>query len=80
MGTMLINVFCFALVMGLNGSIETFVARDYGREQWHLCGETLNRARIIVTLILVPIFIMFFWTDSILISIGQDPEVSTLAR
>jgi Na+-driven multidrug efflux pump len=34
MGTMLLNVFCFALAFGLNGSIETFVARDYGNQEF----------------------------------------------
>jgi MATE family multidrug resistance protein len=80
MGTMLLNVFCLALTFGLNGSIETFVSVYNGKGEFQKCGETLNKARIIVTLILVPVFVMFFWADSILMSIGQDPEVSLLAK
>ena len=31
LGTMLLNVMCFALSQGLNGGIETFVSQDSGK-------------------------------------------------
>lgn len=30
MGNMLINVFCFAVVQGLNGALETYVSQSFG--------------------------------------------------
>ena len=94
MGGMLINIFMFATSQGLNGTIESFVSRDFGQgkdleesgekelahEKYTLCGAHLNRARIIIMIILAPFAIAFFWTDSILISLEQDPTIATMAR
>ena len=81
MGSMLINIFCFAFSQGLNGTIESFVSRDFGAgnraarlgneskaiRKYEKCGFHLNRARVIITLMMLPIFIAFFWADTILI-------------
>jgi Na+-driven multidrug efflux pump len=94
MGSMLINVFCFAPSQGLNGTIETFVARDRGvgeragedgniRERdkkYKMCGFHLNRAKVIITLTMVPIFVAFFWADTALIALRQDATISIMAR
>ena len=44
------------------------------------CGIFYNRARFVVSCVMVPIAIIFFYSDSILIAIKQDPEVSKIAR
>ena len=83
MGGMLINIFCFATSQGLNGTIESFVSRDFGRGtllmengdteaaslMFKACGAHVNRARVIITVILLPVWISFFWIDTILISL-----------
>ena len=69
LGNMLLNVCMFAVSQGLNGTIETFVSQAYGAGESRMCGVYLNRSRIIVFLVLVPVLIMFFWVDDILISI-----------
>lgn len=33
------------------------------------CGAHVNRARVIITVILLPVWISFFWIDTILISL-----------
>lgn len=94
LGSMLINIFVFAESQGLNGTIEYFVARSFGygnncmeigneveaQKKYKECGYHLNRARAIVTTVLLPIFIAFFWSDSILISLKQDETISRMAR
>jgi hypothetical protein len=94
MGSMLINIFCFATSQGLNGTIETFVSRDRGAgiyaaeddrvkerdRNWKQCGFHLNRARCIITLVMAPIFIGFYWSDVALISLKQDVTISNMAR
>lgn len=86
MGSMLTNIFCFATSQGLNGTIESFVSRDFGAgnkaaeegndqeaaKKYKECGFHLNRARVIICLVLLPIFIAFFWADTILIALQQD--------
>lgn len=94
MGSMLINIFVFATSQGLNGTIETFVSRDFGAgnlaaqngnqgmagRKYKECGIHLNRAKVIITLVLLPIFIAFFWADKILIALAQDAVISRMAR
>lgn len=94
MGSMLINIFCFAFSQGLNGTIESFVSRDFGEgnlamengeenkatRKYKECGIHFNRARVIISIMMLPIFIAFFWADSILISLKQDPLISQMAR
>jgi len=73
---------------------RAFINKTYGEEinklepqekdqvikECHNCGVVLNRSRVIVTLVLLPFFILFFWVDSILIAIAQDPYISECAR
>lgn len=80
LGNMLLNVVVFAVTMGLNGTLETFVAWAFGNDNLKMCGVHMNRARVVVTLILVPAILLFFWIDSVLISLGQDPAISKIAR
>ena len=77
---MLLNVLIFAVSMGLVGTIETFVAWSFGKNEWAMCGVHLNRGRIIVTAYLIPVAVLFFFMDSILVACAQDPEISKTAR
>jgi len=38
MGNMLINVICFAVCQGFNGTIETFVSQSFGGGDGYMCG------------------------------------------
>jgi multidrug resistance protein, MATE family len=80
LGAMLLNVCCFAVSQGLNGTLETFVAQSYGAGDERMCGVYLNRARTILTVVLLPVAIAFFFSDSILVACGQDAVVSKMAH
>uniref|UniRef100_A0A7S3CJI4 Multidrug and toxin extrusion protein n=1 Tax=Strombidium rassoulzadegani TaxID=1082188 RepID=A0A7S3CJI4_9SPIT len=92
MGNMLINVLAFAVMQGLNGALETLISQSYGASQnaengeryrkkmRQMCGTFYNRGRYVVTVIMVPIVLIFVYSDKILIAIKQDPEVSRIAR
>ena len=77
---MLLNVLVFAITMGLNGTLETFVAWSFGNGNSKMCGIHMNRARVVVSLILVPVIMLFIWIDNVLVSLGQDAEISKIAR
>ena len=70
---MLLNVLIFAVSMGLVGTIESFVAWSYGKNEKAMCGIHLNRGRVIVTAYLIPVTVLFFFMDIILVSCAQDP-------
>ena len=80
MGNALINVFAFSVTQGLNGAIETFVSSSFGAGKYEECGIFLNRGKFICTVVLIPFFIIFAVSDLLLIALGQDPTVSTIAR
>jgi MATE family multidrug resistance protein len=80
MGNMLINVVCFAVCQGFNGTIETFVSQSFGGGDGYMCGVQFNRGRIICALLFVPITVLFYFADTILIAVAQDATISTIAR
>ena len=46
----------------------------------HNCGIYYNRGRFIVTLMMIPLIVIFALSEKILIGIGQDPGVSKKAQ
>lgn len=80
MGNMLINVLCFAVTQGLNGALETLVSQSYGAQKYQECGIFLNRGKVVCTLIMIPIVVIYVLSDKILIALDQDPEISIIAR
>ena len=80
LGSMLLNVLVFAVTMGLNGTIENFVAWSYGQGDKAACGLHLNRAKVIVTIICMPVMLLFCFIDKVLIGCQQDPEIALDAR
>ena len=72
MGNMLINVLCFAVIQGLNGALETLVSQSYGAKEYEACGIFLNRGKVVASLIMIPIIIIYIFSDKILIALEQD--------
>ena len=60
-------------------TIETFVGWSYGSERFSECGLHLNRARLMLLLILVPVIFLFFNVESILIALKQDAKIAKIA-
>eukprot|EP00347_Sterkiella_histriomuscorum_P002719 403367069 len=80
MGNMLINILCFAITQGLNSALETFVSQSFGAANYQYCGVLLNRGRLIVTVILIPIILLFMVSDQALIYIGQDAQIAYISK
>jgi MATE family multidrug resistance protein len=70
LGAMLLNVCWFAFTQGLNGTLETYISQLYGAQEYKLCGIYFNRAKAILFLVLAPVAILFWHTDTILIQVG----------
>ena len=90
MGNMLINVLAFAVMQGLNGALESLVSVSYGasqsgddpeyrREMRRTCGLLHTRGRFVVTLVMIPLIVIYCLADKILVGIGQDKEVARVA-
>ena len=75
LGTSLLECLTLYIIMGMNGALETLVAQAYGADQLGLCGVYLNRARVISTIIFLPLMLVLLFTKPILGALGQQEEV-----
>ena len=48
-------ILCLTILEGMNGAVETLVSQAYGNGQLRLCGVHLNRGRLILTAIFIPL-------------------------
>lgn len=65
--------------MGLATGLETLCGQAYGAKRFLLLGVYLQSSILVTLAILVPIVIVWFNMERILLAIGQDPEISRLA-
>lgn len=80
MGNMLINVLCFAIAQGMNGALETYCSQAYGSGKFEMVGVYHMRGRYVVTLLMLPLIVIFAVSDYILIGIKQEPTISYIAK
>lgn len=69
-GNMLQNVLGLTIVIGFNGALETLVSQAYGNNNLSLCGEYLNRGRILLVFTFIPVLFLLQQTEAILVAIG----------
>lgn len=78
-GNMTINVIAIATIMGMNTALETRVAQAFGAGNLRKCGVFLNRGRIVIISMLLPLFGILYFTEEILVMLRQNEEVAKLA-
>ena len=73
---MMMNILPYALMIGVNTALETFVSQAYGRENLQDCGLYLHRAMFVICCLFVPISISFHYAGEFLTVAGIDPETA----
>ena len=63
------------VIWGMNGALATLVSSAYGAGELQLCGQYLNRARLISTVVFVILSIVVIFMEPILGALGQDEKV-----
>ncbi|CAM6117236.1 unnamed protein product [Calypogeia fissa] len=66
----------FSLMMGLGTGLETLCGQAYGAKRYHLLGVYLQSAFIVTNSTLIPILLIWFNMEKILLAVGQDPQIS----
>jgi MATE family multidrug resistance protein len=79
LGSLIGNVLGLSIGVGLNSVLDTLVSQAYGADNMKLASVHLNRARLVVTVAVIPCCFALFFTDSLLLWLEQDPKVSILA-
>ena len=76
MGNMIQNMLGLSIVFGFNGAMETLVSQAYGSDNMKLCGVYLNRSRFVLLVSFIPISLVLFQSETILVALGQNPAVA----
>ena len=60
-------------------ALETLCGQSYGAKQHHMLGIHMQKAMLVLMIVSIPVAIVWGKTGSILIFLGQDPEISVKA-
>lgn len=70
LGNMLVNLFAISTTLGANTAMETLVSQAHGTRNEFLCGLWLNRGRVLLVFIFVPISLILLSTPWLLKLLG----------
>ena len=70
------NIFGSLIILGLNFTLITFVSQSYGHKDLKMCGNYLNRARVLIILVCVPISLVMISSGSLFKLAGLQNEAS----
>ncbi|XP_061343668.1 protein DETOXIFICATION 16-like isoform X2 [Gastrolobium bilobum] len=79
MATSFASVTGFSLLVGMASALDTLCGQSYGAKQHRMLGIHMQRAMFILMIVSIPLAIIWINTRSILIFLGQDPEISAEA-
>ncbi|KAL9456846.1 hypothetical protein AB3S75_005968 [Citrus x aurantiifolia] len=67
----------FSVLLGMGSALETLCGQAFGAKQYRMLGIHTQRAMLTLLAVSIPLAIIWFYTDNILIALGQDHEIST---
>ncbi|KAL6604798.1 hypothetical protein ACP70R_042742 [Stipagrostis hirtigluma subsp. patula] len=69
----------FSLLLGMASALDTLCGQAFGAQQYHLLGIYKQRAMLLLTLVSVPLAVVWFYTGQILLLFGQDADIAAEA-
>ena len=75
-GVILYNMLGVSVCFGLASALDTLCTHAYGAKLYYLMGCYLNRGRIILSILFIPVFIILFFIEFFLVQINQKPEIA----
>jgi MATE family multidrug resistance protein len=79
-GTLYVNAMGYVIGLGLIGAIDTLCSQSYGAKQYKLTGIYVNVGRIVsLAFFFVIVLPCIFFSDTVMLAIGQSQEVADLA-
>lgn len=79
LGNIVVIMFVMSCIQGMSTALETLVSQAYGASQPRLCGQHLNRMRLILFILFIPVCAILSQAERMLLFLGQDPVVSQQA-
>ncbi|CAN6164062.1 unnamed protein product [Urochloa humidicola] len=68
-----------SLLLGMASALDTLCGQAFGARQYYLLGIYKQRAMFLLTLVSVPLAVIWFYTGEILLLFGQDPDIAAEA-
>ncbi|XP_035540623.1 protein DETOXIFICATION 16-like isoform X3 [Juglans regia] len=78
-GSSFASVTGFTVLLGMGSALETLCGQAYGAKQYHMLGVHTQRAMLTLLALSIPLALIWYYTSTILIALGQDHEISTEA-
>lgn len=69
----------FSVLLGMGSALETLCGQAYGAKLYHMLGVHMQRGMLTLLAVCIPLALIWFYTSTILIALGQDHEISTEA-
>nr|KYP61470.1 Protein TRANSPARENT TESTA 12 [Cajanus cajan] len=79
MATSFASVTGICLLLGMACALDTLCGQSYGAKQYRMLGIHTQRAMLVLMIVSIPLAVIWANTRSILIFLGQDPEISAEA-
>ncbi|XP_027095890.1 protein DETOXIFICATION 16 [Coffea arabica] len=76
MATSFASVTGFNVLLGMGSALETLCGQAYGAKQYRMLGIYTQRGMIVLLVLSIFLALIWFYTDHILIVLGQDQEIS----
>uniref|UniRef100_A0ACD5ZVY3 Uncharacterized protein n=1 Tax=Avena sativa TaxID=4498 RepID=A0ACD5ZVY3_AVESA len=76
MATSFATVTGFSLMAGMAGALDTLCGQAFGAREYHLLGIYKQRAMLLLTLVCIPVAVLWYNTGEILLLFGQDPDIA----
>ncbi|CAL0312384.1 unnamed protein product [Lupinus luteus] len=68
-----------SIMLGMSTALDTLCGQSYGANQHRMLGIHTQRAMLVLMIVSIPLAVIWANTRSILIFLGQDPEISAQA-
>ncbi|CAM9280269.1 unnamed protein product, partial [Ectocarpus fasciculatus] len=72
MANMFANVSCFSILIGMTSSVETLGSQNNGARNFREVGLVLQRSVFVLSLMLVPIAIIWLYAEQLFLALGTD--------
>ncbi|KAG6616194.1 Multidrug/Oligosaccharidyl-lipid/Polysaccharide (MOP) Flippase transporter [Phytophthora cinnamomi] len=80
LSTMFMNVTYYSVCFGLSSALDTLCSQAYGARRYDKIGIYFQAGVIVLGAVFGPIFLLNWYTEWLMVLMGQDPEVSRLAQ
>ncbi|KAI0040201.1 MATE efflux family protein [Auriscalpium vulgare] len=79
LGSMTASVSGFSIIQGFASTLDTMLPSAWTSSQPQLVGLWAQRMAVVMSVSLIPVFVIWFNAESILLFLHQEPEVARLA-